>query len=282
MPLGIRDRLIGKDRLENIRDRSVEFAEQMYDPSIFQPQIDTQRQLATQGIDTDSRRTQFTSQLFRSQPDTSMYGGQASTAIAATQAMDANRMSAMSDFEFGLAQMDEEVKLRATQELGKTESEARRMGAVRDAAISQADIQFETEVSNRRNKLLGTALEVGLSSPAGLSGMISERINSDNTKSIIDRLNSFLGRNKETPEREGPGLDAEQRFTNTLFGSVFNDENSPTNPNFEIGSVVPSREELALKYLRGFSPDIDKSIGTPPTTDEMFPFLQYHSFRPNF
>jgi hypothetical protein len=87
----------------------------------------------------------------------------------------------MMDMEtrFGIA--DQQARLQGQQALGQIQSQQLQTAAMRDAAISEADMMYEAERSSRRQALAGTAIGLGtmaaMGSFPGLKGGALQLIN---------------------------------------------------------------------------------------------------------
>jgi len=160
--------LTGDRSLRRIRDRSKDFATDMYNPAVFNPQRAEASRMATQGIDVGSVRQNMLGQLNRVQPDTDIYGGNAARGMGMTQSMNANRMSAISGMEGQLGLADQQARTQGRQALAGIQSQQLQTGAMRDAAMSEADMMYEAERSSRRQALGGTALTLGTMGAMGM------------------------------------------------------------------------------------------------------------------
>lgn len=168
--MAIMDILIGERGLRKVRDRSVEFARKMYDPTVLDPARTIAAARAVEGINEDPYRRDALQSIYRDPGDMAIYGGNQAAAIAGVASVDASRAEAVGQFETRLAMADMEAMERGEDRLAQVMGEQRNIQAMQEAAIKEADIMYEAERSARKYELggaLGTLGGVFAMTPVG-------------------------------------------------------------------------------------------------------------------
>jgi uncharacterized protein YjiS (DUF1127 family) len=153
--------LIGDRGLRNIRNRGQEFAREMYDPNVFNPQRQAATQQATQGINTNLPRTAALSQLGRIQNDGDIFGGNAGRMVGAMGEQNAAMTRSLAGMETQLGLADQQARMQGRQALANVQSQQLQTAATRDAAVTEADMMYEAEKSSRRFALVGAGIGLG-------------------------------------------------------------------------------------------------------------------------
>lgn len=154
----VTDFLIGEQGLQDQRDEAIDFAQERYDPSALNPQVTQARQQATEGISQGQEaqaRQRTVESLFRP-TDTSIYGGSQARAIAGQQQRNRQAQSGMAQFESQLTQQDLQTRQQGQQQFAQARTQQNQLAAQRDAAIQEAEMQYESEVQKRRQQLGST------------------------------------------------------------------------------------------------------------------------------
>lgn len=173
--MALLDWLTGNSSLKRQRDANIRSAEQMYDPSIFNPVMNEQRQRAVEGMPQGQRdiaRQRTVQQLFRPQ-DTSLYGGNQAAAIAGTQAQSRGAQQGLAQFESNLQSQNIQTQQQARQQFAQTQSQAMQTAGQRDATIDQIEGQYEAERSRRKQGLMGgvaSLVGAAVTTPFGPAG----------------------------------------------------------------------------------------------------------------
>lgn len=153
--MSILDTLVGKNKLQRQRDEAIDYARDLYNPSIYQPQIEYATERATEGIAQGQEslaRQRTVESLFRP-TDTSIYGGNQARAIAGQQRRSQQAMSGLANFESNLTRQDLQAQQQGQQQLAQTRTKQNQTEAKREAAIEEAQLQYETELQRRKQQL---------------------------------------------------------------------------------------------------------------------------------
>jgi hypothetical protein len=236
--------LIGDRGLRNIRNRGQEFAREMYDPNVFNPQRQAATQQATQGINTNLPRTAALSQLGRIQNDGDIFGGNAGRMVGAMGEQNAAMTRSLAGMETQLGLADQQARMQGRQALANVQSQQLQTAATRDAAVTEADMMYEAEKSSRRFALVGAG--IGLGAAAIGSGAFK-----GGALSLFNKLTGADG----IPE--GASMDIPTVQGGNLASTLRNRNGGPGG--ITVGSVVGGL------YMPGM-PTLDGTVNIDPTT----------------
>lgn len=247
--MALADIFIDNQALKNQRDKAKDIAREQYDPGILNPQEQYYRQLATEGISEGREglaRSQAVQSLFRDQ-DLDIYGGNQAAALAGQQQRSRSAQSAMSDFESNLTRQDIQAQQQGRQGFAQTQTRQNKLQSQQDAALEEADLQYQTELQRRRQKVGQTALQIGATLatiPFGGSGAAAGA-------SLASRgLSALFG-----------GGEEQEQGSNEPLGKVLG--SMPSQPEGDIIEPdLPSQEQL----MEGVNLDLGSPIQQPTQT----------------
>lgn len=242
--------LIGDRSLRRQRDSARDFAQNMYDPSIYAPQRETAERQATQGIDQSRIREGALSQIARMRQDTDIYGGNAGRAVGMAGQQNFAQGRALTDMESQLGIADQQARMQGQQALGQVQSRQLQTAGMRDAAINEADMMYEAERSNRQMALAGTAITAGTTLMGGGS-----------LKGGALQLINFLQGNSSTPGME----EAQEAVANMEIADNPFGRQGATIPSFTARDTMAlaAQERLALPSGQRATPTQGTRASTP-------------------
>ena len=223
MPIGF---LTGQRGLRRQRNRAIDFAESMYggQARALQPIKDLASERATQGMGEGRRGALRTVALSAmGQPiETAALGGDQSRAIGAQTQRATAVGQGMAGIERDIQLQDLQVAEGGRQMFAETESQQKQAFATRDAAKQQANMQYEAELSARRQALGATVLGAAMAgfSPGGI---------------LNKGIGSLFNRKPDVPQAGLPELS-----TMTVPDSPTLERPITDEPNFDLDPLVLS------------------------------------------
>jgi hypothetical protein len=160
--------LTGDSSLRRVRDRGRQFAQELYDPNVFAPQREMASRQATMGIDQGGIRSGALAQLSRVDNDADIFGGSAGRMVGMMGQQNLAQGRNITDMETRLGIADQQARLQGQQQLAEVQSRQLQTGAMRDAAMTEADMMYQAERSSRRQALAGTAIGLGTMGAMGM------------------------------------------------------------------------------------------------------------------
>lgn len=158
----IADLFINNSALINQRESAEDYARKRYDPSDLNAVENFYKEVASEGISEgieSQKRLEAIEQLFRDQ-DLSIYGTNQAAAIAGQRAQNISSTEAYGEFQQELTKQDIKAQRQGLRGAAKTDVKQEQLGSKQEAAIEEAQMQYKAELERRRNKVIGTGLQV--------------------------------------------------------------------------------------------------------------------------
>jgi hypothetical protein len=234
--------LTGDSSLRRVRDRGRQFAQELYDPNVFAPQREMASRQATMGIDQGGIRSGALAQLSRVDNDADIFGGSAGRMVGMMGQQNLAQGRNITDMETRLGIADQQARLQGQQQLAEVQSRQLQTGAMRDAAMTEADMMYQAERSSRRQALAGTAIGLGTMGAMGMFPGLK-----DGALALINKLTGATG----LPEGAAMSADVEPTSTGGFTGVSALDIINSTNMS-QFGQT-PDVEPTTPNSLDGMS-----------------------------
>jgi hypothetical protein len=234
--------LTGDRSLRRVRDRGRQFAQELYDPNVFAPQREMASRQATMGIDQGGIRSGALAQLSRIDNDADIFGGSAGRMVGMMGQQNLAQGRNITDMETRLGIADQQARLQGQQQLAEVQSRQLQTGAMRDAAMTEADMMYQAERSSRRQALAGTAIGLGTMGAMGMFPGLK-----DGALALINKLTGATG----LPEGAAMSADVEPTSTGGFTGVSALDIINSTNMS-QFGQT-PDVEPTTPNSLDGMS-----------------------------
>jgi hypothetical protein len=149
-----------------------EFVEKMYNPNIYNEGMNTQRELASQGVNDEAIREKLVNQIYNTDisNELDIFGGNVGAAIAGLSSSDENRRKNLVSSELDLSIQDERVKMEGMQNFDTLQMQRDQVRNTRDAKLKENKMLMEMELANRRSRLAGNIFKTGLMGASLLTG----------------------------------------------------------------------------------------------------------------
>lgn len=186
------DFLIDKTGLEKQLKYANQAVEERYDTGKYTPQLNRQRELASEGIPDEQIRQKILQRLYADDFDTSIFGGNQAVAIAGSQKQSDQKMKTLAESELDISLKDAQVKSEAKSNVANIMSEIQKVRDERQAKIKENRMMMEAEASRRKSGLLGMGIgAVGayLGTSSGSEALTS------GMGWLTDRASSMFGNN---------------------------------------------------------------------------------------
>jgi hypothetical protein len=277
--------LTGDRSLRRVRDRGRQFAQELYDPNVFAPQRQMASRQATMGIDQGGIRSGALAQLSRIDNDADIFGGSAGRMVGMMGQQNLAQGRNITDMETRLGIADQQARLQGQQQLAEVQSRQLQTGAMRDAAMTEADMMYQAERSSRRQALAGTAIGLGTMGAMGKFKGLQSLLGTLTSKTpATPRISTELNSAFTALDYADPDFDGLMDFTPELAEAISiprtNQQPSATPPILPPPQTPSATDPLGFTPIGGLPVSTERPRAVTPPAPEQFTTPDPISFKP--